>query len=179
MPSQSLTPNTLPVIETRRLRLRGHQIADFDACAAMWSDPDVTRFIGGRPSTREETWSRLLRYAGLWALLGFGFWAVEDRADGRFVGEVGFGDFRRDIKPSMDGLPEMGWAFMPTAHGQGYASEAVEGALAWIATRFSRIACIISPENLPSIRVARKAGFREIAHTLYRGDPTTLYWRDF
>ena len=41
------------------------------------------------PATREEAWARLLRYAGHWALLGYGFWLVEDRTTGSFVGEVG------------------------------------------------------------------------------------------
>ena len=79
--------------------LRGHTAADLDAIAAMWADPEVTRHITGVPSTREESWARLLRYAGLWPLLGFGYWLVEDRATGRFLGEVGFANFQRDIEP--------------------------------------------------------------------------------
>jgi RimJ/RimL family protein N-acetyltransferase len=43
-----------PILETDRLRLRAHTAEDFAASAAMWGDPDVTRFIGGRPFTREE-----------------------------------------------------------------------------------------------------------------------------
>jgi RimJ/RimL family protein N-acetyltransferase len=144
----------------------------------MWGNAEVARFIGGRPSTLEEAWSRLLRYAGLWSLLGFGYWAVERRADGRFVGDVGFADFRRDIVPSMDGVPEMGWALSPSLQGQGYASEAVAAALAWADARFPASACIIDPLNAPSIRVAQKAGFRELAQTEYRGDPTIMYRRD-
>lgn len=175
--SQPLTPN-IPIIATARLRLRGHGLADFAPCAAMWADPDVARFIGGRPSTREESWSRLLRYAGLWALLGFGYWAVEETATGAFVGDVGFADFKREIEPSLEDLPEMGWALSPAFHGRGYASEAVAGALAWADERFARAACIIAPENQASIRVAEKAGFREAARTRFRGDPTILYYRD-
>ncbi len=51
-----------PEIITDRLMMRRHLIDDFDASLAMWSDPAVTRYIGGRPSTAEEVWSRLLRY---------------------------------------------------------------------------------------------------------------------
>jgi RimJ/RimL family protein N-acetyltransferase len=167
----------IPVIETERLRLRGHGPGDLEACAAMWGDPVVARFIGGRPSTREETWGRLLRYAGLWTILGFGYWAVEDKADGRYVGDVGFADFKRDIEPSMEGQPEMGWAFSPSVHGRGYAKEAVSAALAWIDARFSASVCIIDPENLASVRVGLRCGYQEIARTTYRGDPTTMYRR--
>jgi RimJ/RimL family protein N-acetyltransferase len=170
---------SVPVIETGRLKLRGHRPQDLDACAAMWGDPVTARFIGGKPSTRDEVWARLLRYAGLWALLGFGYWAVEDKADGGFVGDVGFADFKRPIEPSMDGLPEIGWALSPRVHGRGYASEAVAAALAWGDAKFggTPTACIIDPKNLASIRVAQKNGYREFARTTYRNEPTIMYRR--
>lgn len=41
-----------PVLETERLILRGQRASDLDAFAAMWGDPEVTRFIGGKPATR-------------------------------------------------------------------------------------------------------------------------------
>ena len=50
--------------------------------------------IGGKPFTREESWARLLRYGGLWSLLGYGYWAVRDKESGRFAGELGFAGFR-------------------------------------------------------------------------------------
>ena len=79
----------IPVIETPRLTLRGHRLDDFSDCAAMWADPIVTRHIGGKPFSEEDTWTRLLRYAGHWLLLGFGYWAIEEKDTGSFVGELG------------------------------------------------------------------------------------------
>lgn len=170
----------IPVIETERLRLRGHDVRDLASCAAMWGDPVVTRFIGGKPSTREEAWARLLRYAGLWALLGYGYWAVEEKAGGGFVGDVGFADFKRDIQPSLEDAPEIGWVLSPRIHGRGYATEAVAAVLAWGDARFGAgpTACIIDPENLASINVAKKSGFKEFAHTTYKGEPTIMYRRE-
>jgi len=81
-----------PALETDRLVLRVHRLDDLAACAAMWADPLVTRHIGGKPSTPQATWLRMLRYPGLWALLGFGYWAVEEKATGAFVADVGFAD---------------------------------------------------------------------------------------
>ena len=180
MSNPRISPPDIPVIETERLRLRGHRIDDFDALAAMWGDPVVARFIGGKPSTREEAWSRLMRYTGHWSLLGFGYWAVEDRSDGRYVGDIGFADFKRDIEPSMEGLPEMGWALSPSVHGRGYATEAVAAALAWADAGFDSIptACIIDPQNLASIGVARKNGYLELARTTYKGEPSIMYRRE-
>ena len=69
----------------------------------MWGDRDVTRYIGGKPFSREEVWSKILRYAGHWSLLGFGYWVIADRASGRFLGEAGFADFKRRIEPDIRG----------------------------------------------------------------------------
>jgi RimJ/RimL family protein N-acetyltransferase len=160
-----------PVLESERLILRGHGKDDFADCAAMWGDPEVTRFIGGKPATPEDVWARLLRYVGHWQLMDYGFWTVREKATGRFVGEVGFADFRREMQPSLGDTPEMGWVLSPSAHGKGYATEAVGAALAWADVRFDggRTACIINGGNTASLRVAEKAGYREFARADYHG----------
>lgn len=169
----------VPTIETERLRLRAHKRDDFDAVAAMWSDPAVYRFIGGKPSTREEAWARMVRLPGLWALLGYGYWVIEDKATGAFLGEAGFADFKRDLRPPIEGLPEHGWVLAPPAHGRGYATEAVSASLAWTARdpSIAETVCIIDPANAASIRVAEKAGYREDVRTEYKGSPTILFRR--
>lgn len=180
MPMSLRSIETIPVIETDRLILRGHRADDFADCLALWMDPEVTRFIGGRPSTQEEVWSRLLRYLGHWALLGFGYWVISEKETDRFMGEVGFANFRRVIEPSLDAMPEIGWALAPHSHGKGYATEAARAAVAWGEAHFGpiRTACIIAPENEPSIRVAEKCGYREFQRTTYKDQPTILFVRD-
>jgi len=172
-------PQEVPVVVTPSLVLRGHGRDDLDAAAAMWADPDVTRFIGGKPSSREEAWGRILRYRGLWALLGYGYWLIETRTDGRFVGEVGFAQFERDLTPSFGGAPEAGWALAPWAHGHGWASEAVAAALAWSDQHLPdrRTVCMISLQNAASIRVAERCGYAPYADMLYKNEPTRLFER--
>ncbi len=112
-----------PRLETPRLVLRAHEARDLDAVAALWSDPEVVRYISGTPFTRAESWSRILRYAGLWPIVGYGYWAVEERATGRFVGDVGLADFARELSPPIYETPEAGWVLSPLMHGKGYATE--------------------------------------------------------
>lgn len=165
-----------PVIETERLILRPHTKADLDDCAALWSEPDVIRFIGGRAFTREESWARLLRYVGHWREMGFGFWAISEKSSGRFVGELGLADFMRAFEPGFGDTPEMGWVLSPSVHGKGYASEAIAAVLAWADASLpgSRTVCMINPENAPSLRAADKAGFREYARADYHGEVVLL-----
>ena len=172
-------PTSAPPVDTDRLTLRGHRTEDFAECAALWADPIVTRHIGGRPFTQEEVWTKLLRYAGHWALLGFGYWVVREKGTGRFVGEVGFADFKREMAPSFGAAPEAGWVLAPWAHGRGLATEAVNAAATWIDARVgaARTVCMIDPGNVPSIRVAEKCGYREWCRATYKGEAVILFER--
>jgi RimJ/RimL family protein N-acetyltransferase len=169
----------VPVIETARLRLREVRGSDFDAHAAMLGDPAVTRFIGGQPLSREESWRKMLACAGLWGLLGYGYWTVERLEDGAYLGQAGFADFKRDMVPSIKGIPEMGWIFASHTHGHGYATEAVLAGLKWAREALGprEIVAIIDPRNAPSIRLAQKLGFLGGEEARYKGEPILLYRR--
>jgi RimJ/RimL family protein N-acetyltransferase len=162
-----------------RLIFAPHRLADFDEFAAMWADPEITRFIGGAPSTAEESWARLLRNAGQWAMLGYGPWVLRDRTTGRLVGDVGFKQFRRGLDPAWEALPELGWVLCSQAWGQGLATEAVQAALAWADARFgwAETICMIQPENSASRRVAEKCGFIQIATVVYHGKAALILTR--
>ena len=166
-----------PSLETGRLKLRAHTMTDFPRMAAMWAEPKVVQFIGGKPSTEQQSWARLLNYRGHWSLMGFGYWAVEEKSSGLYIGELGFADFKRDLKPSIKGLPEMGWALVPSVHGKGYAAEALQAALEWADSHFAsrETVCMIDPENIASIHLAKKFGFREAQKAEYGGLPTLLF----
>ena len=168
----------VPVIETPRLRLRAYRREDFADCAAMWADPLVTRYVGGKPLSEEDTWMRMLRCVGHWAWQGFGYWIVEEKATGKFAGEMGFSDWKREIQPSLRGVPELGWVFAARVHGMGYATEAVRAAITWgeANTRsdqpaLGKTVCLIHPDHARSIRVAEKCGFKEILRTTYKDEP--------
>jgi len=168
-----------PVIETPRLILRGYVVEDFPHVVASWADPEVVRYIGGRPSTAEESWARFLRNIALWPMLGYGYWAATEKSTGRYIGDVGFADFKRDIQPSIEGVPEIGWVLASWAHGVGYATEAARAAIAWLEGTLGpqRIVCIINDGNRSSIRVAEKLGFTEFARCEYKGARVVMFER--
>ena len=169
----------VPEIETPRLRLRALAEEDLQVWSQVTSDPEVTRYLGATTLSREETWRRLLATAGSWAMLGYGYWAVENKDDRRMIGHVGFADFKRDLTPSIEGLPEMGWVFARDAQGRGYASEAVAAGLQWADRELAgqTLTAIIHPENAASIRVGEKAGFGEPVETRYREEPILIFYR--
>lgn len=169
----------IPTLQTERLILRPHRLEDFEAMRTMWADEEVYRHIGGVASTREQSWTRLLRYAGHWHHLGFGFLAIEEKESGRFVGEAGFQEAQREITPSMEGTLEAGWVLSPSVHGKGYATEALKVLLDWADQRFPDMpmTCIIAPDNAPSLKLAEKLGFGQVALTTYSGKPTVLLER--
>jgi RimJ/RimL family protein N-acetyltransferase len=168
-----------PVIETKRLRLRAHTLEDFEATAGLWSDENVTRFIGGKPSTREDSWRRLQSFVGHWHLMGHGYWLIEERASGAYVGDGGFGSFKRDLGDFSFDVPEQGWALAPPMYGMGYATEAAAAQIAWGERHFGRsdFVCMIAPQNAPSLRVAEKLGYREYARVLSKGEDSVLLRR--
>lgn len=166
----------VPTLETARLRLRPYRLEDYDAYAAMWADPQVVRYIGGKPFSREAAWTRFLRYVGIWQLLGFGFLVIEEKSTGRFGGECGFHDLHRAITPSNEGTMEAGYGLVAALHGQGLAEEAMRAMFDWAAVhgRGDRYTAIVDPENLASLRVAEKLGFKRLTVTQYNGAPWVL-----
>ena len=179
MPTLHHPRHEVPVLETKRLKLRAHRLEDLPDCVAMWSDPEITRYTIGSPSPQQRTWTRMLAYLGHWTLLGFGYWAVEEKDSGRYIGELGFADFKRDLPLSIQGMPELGWALALHTHGKGYATEALRSAVGWGDAHFesARTVCIIHPENLASLRVAEKLGYQELLRTSKNGEPEVLFAR--
>lgn len=167
-----------PVLETSRLILRPHRVQDYAACCQLWADSDVVRFIGGAPQEAQAVWFRLLRYAGMWALLGYGMWVVEDRASGAMLGEAGLLRAERGVH-ELEGVPEAGWVLGPDAWGKGIATEAMTAVLQWADDHVDTpsVRCISDPDNAASIKVAEKLGFAGLIDTVQGGKPARIFDR--
>lgn len=169
----------IPRLETPRLVLRGHTLADFPVMVDIWSDPIVQRHFHGQTLDREEIWGKLLRQFGMWAVMGYGMFAVEEKITGAYVGMVGTFEVKRNIDLAVEGMPEAGWTLAPNAHGKGYATEAMQAVLGWTDKKLGHpsMFCIVAPANFASIRVAEKCGFKLWTETVYKGEPTLAFLR--
>ncbi len=144
---------TLPMLETPRLRLRPPVPADLEPWAAMMADEETARFIGS-VQTRFMVWRSLMAMAGSWALNGYGFFSVIEKATGRWIGRVG------PWHPEGWPAPEIAWGLVRPAWGQGYAAEAATAAIDWTfaALAWPSIAHVIHRENARSQALARRLG---------------------
>jgi RimJ/RimL family protein N-acetyltransferase len=153
---------------------------DFEAYARMCADEDVMRYLGGKVMTRAEAWRHMAFLVGHWQLLGYGHWAVEEKATGELLGRIGF------LNPA--GWPgfEIGWTLRRESWGKGYATEGARRALRYAFAELGRehVISLIHPENLPSIRVAERLGERHEGEAEIMGIKVRVYgidrkdWRD-
>ena len=162
----------MPTLQTDRLILRMFRLEDFETYAQMLADPEVQRYLGdGKTASRAEAWRHMAMLLGHWQLLGFGLWAVEERASGALIGRIGL------FKP--EGWPgvELGWMLRRESWGQGLATEGARAALTCAFTEMNQphIISMIRPENTASIRVAKKLGEQLEDRIDFRGDAALVY----
>jgi len=146
--------------ETERLRLRQWRTSDRDAFAGLNSDPRVMEFL---PSvlTRSESDAMADRCQSLIEDRGWGFWAVERKDSGKFIGFAGL------HVPSAP-LPfqpcvEIGWRLAHDQWGFGHATEAATRAvgIAFDILRFPEIVSFTSVRNSRSRAVMERLGMVE------------------
>lgn len=169
-----------PTILTERLILAAPSASFFEQHLATMSDPRVTERIGsGQPQSRVEAWRRYCQAAGMWSLVGYGYWAVLDRATGAMIGFGGLARFERGLT-ELDGAPEAGWAFNADWWGRGLATEFVGAVVRWADAALGdpEVRCIIAPDNTASFRVAERNGFVETDMVVHDGHEVHLLTRE-
>ena len=146
-----------PRIETERLVLRAPTRGDFAPIAAFFAT-EASRFVGG-PLPERQVWWGFGADVGAWDLLGFGCWAIEERATGAFAGQVGLN------QPPHFPEREIGWMLVPGFEGKGYATEAARAARAYAygTLGWKTAVSYVDRDNHRSAAVARRLGSREDA----------------
>jgi RimJ/RimL family protein N-acetyltransferase len=145
----------LTILETPRLRLRRTRHADIPALITLWTDPEVTRHMGGprdkHTLTKVFTEAADDPYAEV-----FDLWPVEEKASGEVVGDCGL------IQKQIEGLDEIELVYVISRSrwGRGYATEVAQALKqhAFEVLDLKRIVALIDPKNAGSRRVAEKVG---------------------
>jgi RimJ/RimL family protein N-acetyltransferase len=152
----------VPHITTERLLLREARREDFDAFASIVMDPERPTPPG--PADRRTAWRIFMAGQGAWVMDGLGFWTMEERETGAFVGSIGA--FLREPPPGptaadVDDL-ELGWSLVRRFRGRGLATEAARAVVAHLreTTKPPRVVAYVDHDNASSIRVAEKIGMR-------------------
>lgn len=163
---------TIPTITTDRLVLRAFVQRDLEEYASIVGDPEVTKYLGdGHPLSRDEAWRQMAVILGHWAMLGYGLWAVEERATGALMGRIGC--------QQPEGWPgfEVAYTLGRAYWRRGYAREGAGAALAYAREVLGRtsIISLIRPANAGSIRVAQSLGATLDGEIDFFGGPTLIY----
>lgn len=143
------------VLETERLILRKIDAQrDFDAWARLMADELTVKYIGGQVMNRALAWRQMAAVIGHWEILGYGFFSVEHKETGEWIGRVG------PWNPEGWPEPEIGWTIGREHWGKGYATEAALASLryAFDVLRWKRVIHAILEGNERSIAVAGRLG---------------------
>lgn len=161
-------------IETERLLLRRSTVDDAEAIAAYRADPEVARYQGWDRVDLESVRTSMAEMAGREpGEPGWVQFSVEEQTTGRLVGDVGLSPDEEE-----PGVIKVGYTMAPRAQGKGYATEAVRALVdyAFDTLGADTVIAYASAENLPSHRVAEKAGLRLVRRFEGRSDDGTT-WR--
>ena len=148
-------------IETERLVLRPCEERDLDALHALYSNPDVVRWLYDEPLGVEESRAKLARKLGGHTLSETqGLSAAVELRDGTYVGDAVL--FNASVEHKS---VEVGFSFDPRHQGQGYATEAARALVDWaFSAGFHRVIGRLEARNAASARVLEKLGMRRDAH---------------
>jgi len=154
------------LVTTARLSLRLHRESDLERLVAIYSRPDVARFLLEEPWTLESGAAHLerrLTRTGLDEPSGSLALAVE--REGLLIGAVSVWRTEQERR-----TVEVGWTLDPAYGGNGYATEAVTAVLQLAFERHDvhRAVAQMDARNDTSARLATRTGMRQEAH--FRSD---------
>lgn len=166
------------MLETKRLYIREFVQADLEDLHAMNSNPEVMKYIFGRPLAKEESQKFLNIYFETYKKTpGLGNFAAFEKDTQKFIGWVCLRPYSEDPEQI-----ELGYRLNPQNWGKGYATELAQAIVAHGAKtmKLKEIMAIVNPENQNSRGVLAKAGLKYIKDIdfVLEGKPCVVeYWK--
>jgi RimJ/RimL family protein N-acetyltransferase len=140
-------------IETERLYLRTWMPGDVDEALETYGDPEVMKYTGGAPRTRETMAALIERMMAVCESGALGFWPVIEKSSGAIVGVCGIN--RIDGEANV----EIGWMLRRSVWGKGYATEAALAVLAYARDkRIDPVYAFVELRNARSIAMFPRLG---------------------
>lgn len=148
------------IIETERLRLREFTLHDVDFIIELLNSAGWLQFIGDKNVKTVEQAKSYLENGPIksYQTNGFGLSLVEKKDDAIAIGMCGI------IKRENLDCPDIGFAFLPSFCGKGYAYEIANATLQYAKDKLKipKIVAITKTNNNKSIRLLEKIGFNYI-----------------
>lgn len=150
---------------TDRLVLRDFEVADVPALAGILGDPHVMRYSVRGVLSEQATGEFVRNCMHAYSADGFGPQAVIEVETNRLMGFCGLNTEQVDQVMEV----EIGYRLAPSYWGRGLASEAALATLrhGFETLQLASVIAIVQPENIASVRVLHKAGFRDYIHSQY------------
>lgn len=144
-------------IETPRLILRSWHAEDLEPFFRMSQDTEVMRYFPDLLS-RTESDQLAQRIQHFIDLQGWGFWAIELKESGEFIGFTGL--HHQPDQFEFSPCTEIGWRLKRSAWHKGYAFEAALASLDFGFNRLKlqQIFAFTTVKNLPSERLMQHLG---------------------
>ncbi|MGE0725993.1 MAG: GNAT family N-acetyltransferase [Alphaproteobacteria bacterium] len=166
----------MTAVETDHLLLRPFTPADIPAYAEVREDAAIREWLRSDPAEPGTAIAArvVAMFIEQWATVGYGPWAVIDRADGALVGHHGL-----RFMPEF-GETEVLYALAGHVRGRGYAVEAGRAALAFgfDTLGLDRIMAIALHDNRASRAVMERLGLTYRRDETYKGFDVAYYALD-
>ncbi|MDP9046010.1 MAG: GNAT family N-acetyltransferase [Pseudomonadota bacterium] len=169
----------MSVLTTARLRLEPCTDSHVPGLNAMNADPEVMRYISGRPETVDETRAMVERVKQRWIEFGYSWWSLLDRASGELVGAGCLQNLRRQasLVPDPACPLEIGWRLRRDRWGQGLATEAAQAIVgfAFEVVRADELYAVCDPDNAASAKVMQRLGMEFLGTQTWYGKSLATY----
>ena len=169
----------MPTLTTARLRLEPFTDRHVNGLNTLNADPEVMRYISGRPETMAETVAVVERVKQRWIEFGYSWWSFMASDSGELVGAGCLQNLRRDatLHPDPDCPLEIGWRLRRDRWGQGLATEGAQAIarFAFDELHADELYAVCEPANMASANVMKRLGMQSRGLQRWYGKDLATY----
>jgi RimJ/RimL family protein N-acetyltransferase len=146
------------IAQTDRLLIREITLSDVPRLYELYEDESITKYMEPLFPQIEQEFVYTKDYINnIYKFYGYGMWVIVEKSSSLVIGRVGL-----ENREGFDGL-ELGFMLGVDYQHKGYAYEACNAVLRYAVTELgqSNFCAYVDENNVPSIKLCLKLGFRE------------------